>query len=233
MIDRRELIFGAGCAAALGSAELLRPRDKLVLLPAGRKLAAVVPKQLGTWQLSQGGDIVLPQTPGSLASRLYSDQLARSYSRATPPAEDVMLLLAYGAAQSDILQLHRPEVCYPAIGFSIAMRRLTSLPLGNGVSVPAVMLTATAGGRVEDIIYWTRLGEALPQTASEQRWARLRNAMHGFVADGVLARASATRTGDQPLFPVVADFLRALVVGTEREGRPALVGTTVAAALGR
>lgn len=233
MIDRRELIFAGGCAAALVAAEALRPRDTLVLMPNGSKLATVVPTQLGAWRLGQGGDIVLPQTPGSLASRLYSDQLARSYSRATPAAEDVMLLAAYGAAQSDILQLHRPEVCYPAIGFSIAMRRLTALSLGNGVSLPAVMLTATAGDRIEDIIYWTRLGEKLPQTAGEQRWARLDNAMHGFVADGVLVRASATRTGDQPLFPIVADFLRALALGTPRRGRPTLVGSTVAAALGR
>ena len=233
MINRRELLFAAGCATALGAAEVLRPRETLVLLPKGRTLVSVVPERLGTWQVGQGGDIVLPQTPGSLASRLYSDRLARSYRHTVPAFEEIMLLIAYGAAQSDILQLHRPEVCYPAVGFSVTMRRLVTLPLAPGITLPAVMLTAEAGERVEDIIYWTRLGEALPQTSGEQRWARLHNAMAGFVADGVLVRASATRMEGRPAFPVIADFLRALATDATPAGRPALVGTTLAAALAR
>lgn len=233
MIDRRQLLFAAGCTAALGAAEALRPRETLVQLPAGQKLARIVPGSFGAWRLGQGGDIVLPQTPGSLASRLYSDRLARSYRRTVPNFEDVMLLIAYGAAQSDVLQLHRPEVCYPAVGFSIAMRRLFALPLAPGVMMPAVMLTAVAGDRTEDIIYWTRLGEALPQTSGAQRSARLSNAMHGFVGDGVLVRASATRLDDRPLFPAIADFLQSMARGMQPLGRPALIGTALARSLGR
>lgn len=233
MIDRRDLVFGAGCALALGVAEALRPRRMLQLLKPGRKLSATIPSQFGAWQLGEGGDIVMPQTPGSLASRLYSDRVARSYRRTVPDLQDVMLLIAYGQAQSDVLQLHRPEVCYPAVGFSIAMRRLVALPLGPGVAVPAVMLTATAGDRTEDILYWTRLGEALPQTAGDQRVARLETAMKGYVADGVLVRASAARTSEEPKFDVLTGFLRGLVQATPDSGRAALIGTSLAAALAR
>lgn len=233
MIDRRELLFGAGCAAALGAAEALRPRGTLRLMPAGAKLETIVPSRFAAWQAGMGGDIVLPQTPGSLADRLYSDRLARSYRRERPEQDDVMLLIAYGAAQSDVLQLHRPEVCYPAVGFTIAMRRLVALPIGPGAVVPAVMLTATAGDRIEDILYWTRLGEALPQTGSEQRWARLRNAMAGYVADGVLVRASATRVDATPRFPVLSTFLQEMARGMSAGARPALIGSAASASLGR
>lgn len=231
MIDRRELIFAAGCAAALGTAEALRPRATLKLLPEGRRLDTLVPSRFGAWQVGEGGDIVLPQTEGTLASRLYSDRLARSYRRTVPSLDDVMLLIAYGAAQSDVLQLHRPEVCYPAVGFTVVARRLVALPIGGGAKVPAVLLTAEAGGRTEDIIYWTRLGEALPQTGGEQRWARLRNAMDGYVADGVLVRASATRTDAAPRFDALTQFLGDMTRAVSPAERPALIGTTAADAL--
>lgn len=234
MIARRDLLIGAGCAAALGGAEYLRPRRSLKLLRDGETMAEVIPGGFSGWSIGEGGDIVIPETPGSLASRLYSDRVARTYRRdGTDQVDDVMLLAAYGAAQSDLLQLHRPEVCYPAVGFTITERRLASLPLATGVAVPAVLLSAQAGGRVEDVAYWTRLGDDLPQTGSDQRWARLRAAMAGYVGDGVLVRASMVRLGDQPSYPVLQQFLSQMVMGTAAKDRAALIGSTRADSLAR
>lgn len=232
VIDRRELLFAGGCAAAVGTAEWLRPRERLVLLPAGLELAGAIPAGFGEWRTGPDGDIVVPETPGSLAQRLYDQRVVRSYRRRDDAAEDVMLLAAYGGVQSDTLQLHRPEVCYPAVGFQIVGRQLTSLALTPGTAVPAVMISARAGERVEDVIYWTRLGEALPQTAGAQRSARLAEAMRGYVADGVLVRASAIRVDEAPRFDLLADFLRGLARATPLAARSALIGTQRARALG-
>ena len=170
MIARREFLFAGGCAAALGTAEWLRPREMRLLLPANEKITNIVPLHFGSWQAGGGGDIVLPDVKDSLASMLYSDRVARSYREtAGHTVHDVMLLIAYGRSQSDTLQLHRPETCYPATGFAVTFHQLTELPIADGVSLPAVMLTAEAGDRVEDIIYWTRLGEKMPRTLTEQR----------------------------------------------------------------
>jgi EpsI family protein len=229
MIGRRNLLAGLGCLGAVGTAEFLRPRRKIVLMPEGAKLTDIVPATFAGWSSGEGGDIVVPRTEGSLASTLYSDQLARSYHDTVATDPEVMVLVAYGAAQSDLLQLHRPEVCYPAIGFEIIDRRFMDIGKGNR-RIPAVGLTARAGSRVEDIVYWTRLGDALPRTASEQRADRLESAMQGYIGDGVLFRASAARTSDEPLFGQLTGFLEALVTSLRPEARVALLGRKLAAA---
>ena len=232
MIDRRELLFGIGCVAAIGTAQALKPRRNVVLLPEGMPLRAAIPTQVGEWSVGPDGDIVIPETPGTLATRLYSDRVARSFRRAGDDgSNDIMMLAAYGGAQSDVLQLHRPEVCYPAIGFSVSGRREGTVPLGAGVVLPIVMLTAQAGGRVEDVVSFPRLGEEFPQDGSAQRGARLRAAMHGFVADGVLLRVSALRHGDEPRFEMLTAFLHDMIVAAPVSGRPVLVGSGRARAL--
>lgn len=229
-IQRRDLLIGALCAGALGTAEWLRPRRQLLLLPAGATLAAIIPERFGGWREDQGGGVVTPPTEGSLADRLYDEQLVRSYAD-NDSATSIMLLATYGRAQSDGLQLHRPESCYPAVGFAIVERRLSAVTVAPGVTVAAVSLSARLGDRHEDIVYWTRLGEALPQTAGDQRSARLAAAVAGYVGDGVLLRASAVRVDDAPQFDRINRFLRDLVLAVAPDKRAALIGTAPARAL--
>lgn len=232
MINRRNLLIGLVCVGAAGTAEALRPRQSLVLMPTGGKLSQLVPTAFPGWVQGGDGDIVIPRTEGTLAAKLYSDQLARTYhATVRGDVSEVMILGAYGGVQSDALQLHRPETCYPAIGFTIAARRETTIPLRSGQAVPAVSLTAVAGTRYEDIVYWTRLGEALPRTAGEQRVDRLRAAMSGVVGDGLLFRASAVRTaGDPPRYAELKRFLGAMIEAAQPGARRALVGSSLARA---
>ena len=142
-----------------------------------------------------------------------------------------MLLVAHGDSQSDLLQLHRPEVCYPAVGFEVDGREVVPVKLPGGATMPAVALATHAGDRREDVLYWTRLGEYLPMSNGEQRRDRLRTAMAGYVADGVLFRASMIRGSDAPQFPVLSEFCGALLAGVPRlADRAALIGTANAKA---
>lgn len=227
-MDRRDILAGLGCVAALGTAEMLRPRNKLVLMPPGTKLTDLIPKTVPGWSSAEGGDIVIPRTDGTLASRLYSDQVARSYRDATGTQPNIMILGAYGAAQNDMLQLHRPEVCYPAIGFQIAGRHFVDIATPFG-AVPAVALTAQSQNRIEDIVYWTRVGNSLPQTAEQQRSDKLQAAFQGYVGDGVLFRSSAIRRDDTPLFDELIGFLVALIGSMGPQARIALLGKVFAA----
>ena len=168
--------------------------------------------------------------PASLSDRLYPVTLTRRYvDGATGNA--VMLLIAYGGAQSDLLQLHRPESCYPAVGLEINRRVNHDIALPAGASIPAVALTAGAGGRIEDILYWTRLGEYLPRSPADQRRDRLKTAMAGLVSDGVLVRASTLRTGSGPADAVLDGFLADLVAALPARQRRGLVGTQRASQL--
>lgn len=224
MLERRDFLASLGCVTALGAAEWLRPRHAVSLMPAGAQLKTLVPRTLPGFDEGGTQDIVIPKTEGSLSSRLYSDQLARSYEQSGSDGAPIMLLIAYGPAQTDLLQVHRPEVCYPAIGFEIAERRFITLSNGRGQPIPAVALTAVASDRVEDVVYWTRVGEALPRNFSEQSWDRLRQSLAGNVNDGTLVRASAIRTDNQPQFDRVTHFLEALIAGVAQSARPVLIG---------
>lgn len=231
MIARRDFLIGGACVAALGMAEALRPRTLQTLMPQ-QPLTNLVPKTIGPWTLGEGGDIVVPDIPGSLSDKLYADTLTRLYVNAKT-GEQIMLLIAYGRAQSDILQLHRPESCYPAIGLAIQSRRNDDIALGKSATIPAVALTAGEGIRMEDIVYWTRLGEFLPRSAGEQRRDRLKTAMDGIVSDGVLIRASTLRLGPDaaPGYAMLNAFLAALIGAIPANSRPGFIGTERAKAL--
>lgn len=230
MADRREFMIGALGAGAFGVSEWLRPR-RSVRLFAGTTLEETVPKRFGKWMEHPGGGVIVPTTPNSLADRLYSATLSRIYYPADGSGPPVMLLIAYGGEQSDLLQLHRPESCYPAVGLGITEREMGTVPLPAGRAVPAVYLSASGQDRLEDIVYWTRLGESLPRTAAEQRSDRLRAAMEGTIGDGMLVRASTVRFSNAPSWPYVAGFLAELVNSLPAKSRAGFIGTRLAGSL--
>jgi EpsI family protein len=222
-LDRRDVLAGLACTGALGAAELLRPREQVIFMPPGGKLTDLVPAAFGPWVRGGDADIVVPRTEGSLATRLYGDQLARIYHQADPAIAPMMLSIAYGFKQSDALQLHRPEACYPAVGFTVSEVRMIDLAAPGG-AVPAVALTARLRDRIEDIVYWSRLGRDFPRSQGEQRRVRFGNALAGEVPDGVLVRASCLRsTPDQPQFSGISGFLAALVAGLPAAGQKVLL----------
>ncbi|VAV95017.1 hypothetical protein MNBD_ALPHA04-831 [hydrothermal vent metagenome] len=228
MIGRRDLLIGASCVAALGTAEWLRPR-KLIKLMDAETVEEIVPTKFGNWSSQFDAGLIVPKTPGSLADRLYSETITRRYKNSETGAQ-VMLLIAYGGAQNDLLQLHRPESCYPAVGFEITQRRMAAVELAK-TSIPSVFLTAEARGRVEDVLYFTRIGEYLPRSAGEQRSDRLSAAMKGYVGDGILVRASTIRRGKSDSLPRLSDFLGGLMAAVSPDVRKAFIGTERATAL--
>lgn len=230
MIDRRDVLLGGGMLVAAGAAAALTPRRHVELLH-GRKLEAIVPPAIGAWQTTPSQAFILPKTPGSLADRLYSDTVSRLY--VAPNALPVMMVLAYGNLQSDLLQLHRPEVCYAAVGFQISNSTKLALPVAPGIAVPARELTASTDNRIEPITYWTRIGDFLPTTRREQRTMRLREQLAGIVPDGILVRLSTVAEPTPATFAALASFARTFILAVKPADRGILVGPTVAAGLAR
>lgn len=230
MIDRRDLILGGGLLFAAAGAAALTPRHHVELLH-GRKLETIVPDQIGQWKTIPSTAFVLPKTPGSLADRLYSDTVSRLY--VADNALAVMMVLAYGNLQSDLLQLHRPEVCYAAVGFQISNSTKTQLVVASNVAIPLRELTASTDNRVEPISYWTRIGDALPTSAHEQRLMRLRQQIAGIVPDGILVRLSTVADPTPATFAALNDFGRAFVLAVKPNDRAILIGSTLANGLQR
>jgi EpsI family protein len=223
MIARRDLLIMGGCFAAAAGAFSLRPTRRISLL--GQKdLDQILPRSVGTWSARDVGDLVAPPAPESLEARLYGQIVERVYRDSSTGAE-IMMLVAYGDTQTNDLQLHRPEVCYPAFGFQISGNVPIRLSIPGGVEIPARQLVADAPGRRETIIYWTRLGEFMPDGGAEQRLVRLRTAMDGYVADGVLARFSAVGSDPARIEQKLEEFIPAFVKAIPGASRDILIGT--------
>lgn len=222
---RRDVILGGLALSAVAGAEVLTPRKRLMLL-RDTTIDATIPNRFGDWEANKVDDLIGPAQAGRLARSLYSEMVARVYSETTTGAM-VMMLAAYGDTQSDLLQLHRPESCYPAVGFTLLLAESIRLPIRNGAILPARRVVAATEQRVENIVYWTRMGETLPRTSGEQRMARLQNAMRGYIPDGILLRCSAL--GDQErAFKTVDRFVVAMLEAIPPSKLPALIGTDLA-----
>lgn len=225
-MNRRDVLFGGGMIAAAAGAEYLRPRNRLMLLPDGRKLEDIVPKSLGPWSKVDSEGIVLPKTPGSLADRLYNQTLNRFY--VSDNHVPVMLVVAYGAVQNDLLQLHRPETCYAAVGFTISTSNVAKVSLNDTAKLPVRELTARSDSRVEPIVYWTRIGDDLPTDGREQRTVKLRQQMRGYLSDGVLVRMSTVAEPTPEAFAQLGLFAKTMIHEMQPKDRAALIGRPLA-----
>lgn len=223
MIARRDLLIGSACVVAAGAAYALQPRRHLSLL-GQQRLDRIVPSAFGKWTSREAGDLVSAQTDDSLAAELYDQMLERRYRHSVSETE-IMVLMAHGEVQSNELQIHRPETCYPAFGFALSNDKKIQLQLPGGSAIPARSLVADAPGRREAVTYWTRLGEFLPTDGSEQRMDRVRTALGGYVADGLLARFSMVGATVETSFAAIADFIPELLLAISSEHMPAFVGT--------
>ena len=223
MIARRDILMGAACLLGAGGAYALRPRRNVSLL-GENKLGEVVPATFGDWQSEDVGDPLAINGPGTLSAKLYNQLLVRAY-RNSVTGDQLLALLAYGGRQTDELQLHRPEVCYPAFGYNLVRNEPVDVPIGSGVRLPARRLLAEGEDRLESIIYWSRMGEFLPRDGDEQREDRLRIAMEGVIPDGLLCRFSAVSSEPGREWSSIEVFLPAFIGAIAPRNRKVLIGT--------
>lgn len=204
--SRREfLLAGAFGATALASGLVgFRGKDSLLAAP----LENLVPTRVAQWTVEPRADILIPRGDTE-ELETYDQLLTRVYT--SPASAPVMLLVAYGSTQAGTTQLHRPEVCYPGAGFRLQERGPLELPLVGGAPIRAPTLTATAPGRIEQILYWSRVGRDFPTTMAEQRWSLLRHTTTGRVPDGALVRMSMIAPDFDAALPQLLAFARGLL----------------------
>lgn len=230
MTSRRDLILAGACVIASGAALALKPRRKVTLMAEGKKLSDILPRKFGEWESSDVSDLYAPQTPDSLLAQLYGQTVGRIFIHRTSGVQ-IMMLAAHGDSQSNELQLHRPEVCYPAFGFALLESQPVQLPLAKAITMPGRRLIAQSSQQKQAVLYWTRLGETFPVTVTEQRLARLDSAMHRYIPDGLLARFSVAGVDMEAGFAGMRSFISELVMQVAPADRGVLVGTERAAAL--
>ncbi|MDO6413534.1 EpsI family protein [Sphingomonas sp. BIUV-7] len=222
--SRRDLLIGGACLITAGGAFAQMPRHRLASIPKGR-LEALAPDRIGDWRYETTSGIVLPP-PDELARLLYDQQVTRAYvSERHPP---VMLVMAYGSSQGGMLQVHRPEICYPASGFRLTGTVTGELPIGGGRVIPVRSFTATGDTRVEQVMYWTRIADALPTSWTSQRIAIMESNLKGAVPDGLLVRLSTVGEAQDAARRTLETFAQAMLTIVGPAGRRQLLGASVA-----
>jgi EpsI family protein len=212
LLSRRHILIGGALAAASCVAFARQPRVDSPLIKTST-FETWVPANFGEWSLAGSSGVVLPP-PDSLSARLYDNLVTRVYSA---PAGDVMMLLAYNNRQDGVLQVHRPEVCYPTGGFVLSeTKRLPVSALGR--SIPSNVFTATNADRTEQVIYFTRLGRYYPRSWAEQRIAVVEENLAGRIPDGVLLRVSVLSADRNE----AVDRLRRFIEGFAAAANPSL-----------
>jgi EpsI family protein len=220
--SRRKFLVGGLAVTAAVVAGAAKPRKKLSYL--GREnIEDVVPPNIGHWALGGGEGLVVPPED-QLENALYSQLLTRVYFDGQNPP--IMLLAAYSQGQTGILQIHRPEVCYPAGGFHLSPIVPRELQVA-GTTIPVNSLTASADGMVEHILYWTRIGNDLPLSWRDQRLAVAEANFRGFIPDALLLRISTRRPDRARALSVMEEFARELVLSVAPQRRAVLIGRPV------
>lgn len=218
-LNRRQMVFGAAFLGAAAVAAARQPRSVIDLL-GDRKLENVIPQQLGPWSFHSKSGLVIPPQD-QLSDQLYAQLLTRVYT--SPDSPPIMLLVAQGGGQTGVLQVHRPEVCYPAGGF--VLMNQTQHQVGfSSESLDTVAFTAAADSRVEQLIYWTRVGRELPDSWAEQRWAVAEANLKGQIPDAVLVRVSTISPDRQQSLALLDSFTRTLLETVSPATRKFLVG---------
>ena len=166
------------------------PKFKSMMAPPS--LDATVPAVFGDWRsVSEAyAQVSVSQGADSVYERPYDQTVMRTY--ANRQGEVVMLALAWGERQRQDIKVHRPEVCYPAQGYSVL-----SVQPGEPIAVhsrkqpvPTVSLLTGSGGNLEAVRYWIRIGQSYGGDGLKARWYILQEGIQGRVPDGVLVRVS-------------------------------------------
>lgn len=206
----RALVVAMLMIASLAAARAMRPTA--LQADDAIDLAAEIPEAFGDWRVDPS---ILPVEPEPEAQaeieRIYAQTIARTY--VASDGRQVMLSIAYGAAQSDSLRVHEPEVCYRAQGFAVMQPFKATLKTLAG-EIPVMRFIARRPLRNEPVTYWMVIGGLLVQSPLDAKLARLRFALSGVVPDGFLIRVSSINPDTDAAFAVeqrfVDDLLQAL-----------------------
>jgi EpsI family protein len=204
--DRRKFLIGLLFSSAAGVAAWRQPSVKLDYL-GKEKLEELVPKSIGPWSFVAASGLVIPPED-QLEKAVYSQLLTRVYSDGRNPP--IMLLLAQSAGQTGFLQIHRPEYCYTASGYSISPVQPHMIQIGSG-RISTNSMDASAGGPTEHVIYWTRVGDRMPASWKEQKWAVAEQNLRGIIPDAILVRISTVNEDGSAAQATIDNFVRALV----------------------
>jgi len=208
-------------AGSIG-AVVARPRATAEGARPAISLESMIPKRFGDWREEPNPivQVVNPQTQ-ALLDKLYSQVLSRTYVNAE--GYRIMLSMAYGLDQRGALQAHKPEVCYPAQGFTLHRTEASPVATPFG-EIPARRIFTTKGPREEPVTYWFTVGDKAVHGSLQKRLVDLRYGLSGQIPDGLLFRVSSIDTDQGRANQLQDQFINQLLRAVSPDERKRLSG---------
>lgn len=208
---------------AAGGAYGLRPTQRVADTAPPVDLDVMIPKVFAGWteEPERVSQIVDPQQQ-QMIDKIYSKTLQRTYVNSD--GYRVMLSVAYGSNQSDSMQVHKPEVCYPAQGFILHEKRNDELVTSFG-AMPITRVRASQGARNEPITYWITVGERVVEGGLHKKIVEMGYGLSGKIPDGMLIRVSSIDSETNRGYATQARFVDQLLSAAEPQHRIRLTGT--------
>lgn len=197
-------------ASASGLAWKMTPTVRLATIHGAIDLEHAVPATFGEWRQDTTvfGGVVNPQQEAQLKA-LYSQTLSRTY--VNKRGQRVMLSIAYGEDQRDAMQLHYPEICYPAQGFQLRGKQVARLDLPFGQIPVRRLETVLAEQRYEPVTYWTMVGERSTLGGIDKKVIEMSYGLKGIVVDGLLFRVSSIDRDTPSAFALQDEFVMSMM----------------------
>jgi EpsI family protein len=223
-LTRRAAIAAVLMAVAAVSGQAMVPTKRLAELRGPFRLEQLMPSTFSDWSIDQRavGGIVNPEAAAML-NRIYSQLLDRVYVNSK--GYRIMVSIAYGADQADdSVQLHYPEVCYPAQGFRLKSNNRDLLQLPEGQVKVRRLETEFGEGRFEPVTYWTIVGDRQSLGGWDKKVSEIQHGFKGEIVDGLLFRISSIDRNSAEAFDEQNTFVRDLVKAMSPAARRQLVG---------
>jgi EpsI family protein len=212
------VMVGASLLAAA-----ITPRHFLADQYQREKLTDVIPLSFGEWSVDRS---VIPVAPSpdlqAALDEAYDETLARTFRNSK--GERVMLSLAYGRNQHRGMNIHRPEICYPAQGFKVVQGSMRGVVQAGGRAIDVTRLVTAASARNEPITYWLLIGDTITHFGYEQRAMAIRYGMKGIIPDGVLVRVSSIDQDNAAAFALQERFIQQMLAAVVPTRLPRLLG---------
>lgn len=220
----RTLVIALSLCAASAAAYVLTPTKYLADLTAPVDLEKLVPERFGDWHVDETLPVVVADPSRmEFMDRIYNSNITRSYVNGQ--GERIMLAIAYGKDQSESMQVHTPEFCYPAQGFKVGVSRSGVLDLGYKKQ-PVVQLEASVQNRFEPISYWVVMGHHVVNGGpGDRRNVRFLYGFKGLIPDGTFFRVSSISRDVAQAHALQERFVRDLFASVDSATKARLTGT--------
>ncbi len=184
----------------------------------------VLPASFGNWQLlGDTPNALITPEQANIISSIYDQTLSRVYLH-RPTGRRLVISLAHGLDQIYPHQMHWPEVCFPAQGFRILRSYKGSLA-ANGQVLNLSRMQSQRGAARQETTYWMRAGDRVTRGSLQLNLARIRLALHGYQADGLLVTVSEINADPGSAFGLEDHFISDLLSASNASARAAFFGS--------